>query len=109
MVEWIESPDELYKNFKSAVNISISASLHYWNHELTHAIEHRDTDMIATLRGIVSDIMKSTPKILRNKQFEGLETPEERGIRLAREAEEERIKSSKDFMSAATGGHVINV
>lgn len=84
MGDWINKKDDnRYDEFRSAVKISQSATLHYWNCELINAVKnYKDLgSLIPSLRGILSDIMKTTPKGLRDLQFDNLiapDTPEER-------------------------------
>jgi hypothetical protein len=69
---WLSSPEEKYSKFQSAVNMSISASLAYWHKELKHAISTRNYEVLVHLRAIVDGIMKITPKVLRDKQYENV-------------------------------------
>jgi len=66
MCQWLSNPKE-YPDFNSAVKVSISASIHYWNELLLHALNHFDLfgSSVPVIRQILSDIMKSTPKELR--------------------------------------------
>ena len=87
MVNWINSKDNKeYDDFRSALKISMSASFHYWNCELIHALKNFSElgASIPVLRGILGDIVKTMPKGLRDMQFENLvapDTPEQRELK----------------------------
>lgn len=100
MCKWLSKPDE-YPEFNSAVKISISACIHYWQHELQFALEQGDYQAVQVIRSIISDMMKSTPKQLRENLFDTLhrKTAEE----LAEENDDNRLKS---FMGAVTGNNI---
>lgn len=103
MTEWLSTPKGEYEDFKSAFKISISAALYYWNQELIHALDHMDTcaDKIPHIRSILADIMKSTPKALREMQFNNLRPKTAQEI----EAEKENEKQ-KEFLDSVQGtGH----
>lgn len=95
MMKWLSSPVGEYEEFKTAVKISISASLAYWNQELMHAIKERDFQVINIIKSILADIMRSTPKELRNMQFNNLinKTPEEIAAEEKQKAEENLQKA----------------
>ena len=97
MCKWLSEPDK-YPDFDSAVKISVSACIHYWLEELQHAIESGDWQYVGLVRNILSDIMKSMPKELREGLFDRLdrESAEDKSKR-------ERNESMGAFVSSVTG------
>ncbi len=98
---WLDRERPEYAKFRSAVKTSMSAVIYYFNAELIHAIKNYDTlgSSINVLKGIISDFMKSTPKALRDLQFEDVnaqETEEERKHRLDNEAKEKSYAAFKN-------------
>jgi hypothetical protein len=98
MNKWLSDKNKkneyIYFEFRSAVKISQSACLHYWNSRLQHAIKNfvLESSLIPVIRTIIADIIKTTPTPLRSMQGEGLEepdTPEQKELKA-------RIKNEKD-------------
>jgi hypothetical protein len=103
MMDWLSSPKGQFEDFKNAFKISISASLYYWNQELIHALDNMDTcaDKIPHIRSILADIMKSTPKALREMQFNNLRPKTAQEI-----ADEQESLKQKEFIESIQGtGH----
>jgi hypothetical protein len=79
LISWLndkENPN--FEDFRSAVKISMSACLHYWNCKLNCALDNFNNlgGSVPVLKSMISDIMKGMPKGLRAFQFENLEAPD---------------------------------
>jgi len=100
MGRWLSAEDGKYEEFKSAVTISVSAATHYWNEELIHALKNMNTcgESLPLIRGILSDIMKYTPKNLQDMSFNNLK------VKTAEELEREnRQKEEEETYNAFRG------
>lgn len=100
--KWLSNPID-YPEFNSAVKVSISASIHFWNELLLHSLNHFDLcgSAVPVIRQILADIMKSTPKELRDGLFNNLHQ------KSAEELEaEEKGKQQVKLVDAMTGGAV---
>ena len=99
MCKWLSNVKE-YPEFNSAVKISISACIHYWNEELNHAITSSDWQSVTPIKGILSEIMKSTPKQLREGLFNNLINKSAEDI-----AREELLDNEKLLYNLTTGNN----
>jgi hypothetical protein len=99
--KWLSNPDE-YSDFCSAVKISVSAAIHYWNEELNHAINNTDWQAVTAIRGMLSEIMRSTPKALRENLFNQLSSNSAEDVA----KHNENIKQA-ELMNAMLGGNII--
>jgi hypothetical protein len=98
---WLSEP-EGYREFCSAVKISVSACIHYWNEELTYAIGNGDWSAVTAIRGMLSEIMRSTPKALRENLFNNLNVKDAEEI-----AEHNENMKQAELMNAMLGGRGI--
>lgn len=100
--KWLSNKEDKpeYRDFQSAVKISISASIHYWNEVFNFAIDNfiEYAQIIPVIRNILSDIMKSTPKELRENLYDNLqrETADEKSKKV-------EMKEELDFFAAIKG------
>lgn len=97
--QWLSNPEK-YPEFNSAVKVSISASIHFWNELLLHSLKHFHLcgSAVPVIRQILADIMKSTPKELREGLFNNLHQ------KTAEEIEREKSLSLEaGFLDAVTG------
>lgn len=98
---WLSNPDE-YGNFCSAVKVSVSASIHYWNEELNHAISNADWQAVTAIRGMLSEIMRSTPKALRENLFNHLSSDSAEDV-----ARHNNNIKQAELMNAMLGGNIV--
>lgn len=100
MMEWLSATSHEYDDFKVSFKISISAALHYWNEELIHALSNMETcgEKVSHIKSILSDIMKYTPKSLRDMQFNNLRTKTQTEL-----AHEKDIEVQNEFVDAIKG------
>ena len=96
--KWLSSPTE-YADFNSAVKISISASIHYWNEELQHSISNGNWEGVRAIKAILADIMRSTPRQLREGLFNNLVVQNADDIAKQKEIE------SDDYLFKLTTGN----
>lgn len=97
MCNWLSKPDE-YPKFNAAIKISHSACIHYYNQELLHSIQCGDWQAVANIKSILAEIMKTTPKELRENLYNNLrvKTPEELEA-------EQKAQSHTILLGAMTG------
>lgn len=94
---WLSLPKE-YPEWDSAVKISVSACVHYWQEELHHAMDQTDWTAVQNIRMILADINKSMPKQLREGLFDNLQKPDP-----AIEANEKDKNVRENLKNAAIG------
>ena len=63
----------MYKpDFHSAVKISISACIHYWNNRLMDEISAENWDAVAVIKSILNGLMRTTPDQLTKGLYNNL-------------------------------------
>lgn len=97
MTDWLNAPKEEFIEFKAAVKLCMSAAIHYWQEELMNAINNDNYDRVGIIKSVLSDLMRITPKSLRELQFANLEPA------AAPDNSEKKKDDHLSFMAAMSG------
>ncbi len=96
---WLNREDPKYERFRSAIKTAQSVLFSFYNKELVHALKHYDTlgTKVGVLRSLLSDLMKYTPKAIRELQFEDIEPNEDPEAKKEREEKERKLREYNLF------------
>jgi hypothetical protein len=90
MCDWLSKPKE-YPDFVTAVRISHSACIHYYNEELLHFMTLQDWAAVAQVKATLAELMKVTPKELTEGLYSNLSVQTAASI----QEEEQRDKDAE--------------
>ena len=98
MCNWLSKPKD-YPDFATAIRISHSACIHYYNEELLHYIGKQNWDAVSSVKSTLAELMKVTPKELTEGLYSNLAVQTSAEI----QAEEQREKDA-EFQQNILGG-----